>query len=386
MLDSNKINTENPINDEQTQLLKTSEQSTSSQQYDAITTGVNNDTEGIAGGVTSLLPTSKREALGLLSISISTLGVASGATFVKLASKIFPTSQILVVRFASQCILSLIGCYCFGVHPLPQKGNGGRKWVFIRGFVGSLSSITLYYSLRFLSLADATVIMNTHPVFAAIFGAIILGEPFGWFERLCALICIIGATLVTKPTFLFGLPSQPPLQLLPPIDPFFTTSSSSILMEDPISTFNPRTVGIISAILASMTSAAAYVSVRIAGSRAHFLNHMLSLSVISTVLNSLNFQGFIMPHGAYQYEVLMAMAVTTFIGQCFLNRGLQMAPSGIGTLMCTNEIWLSFLFGAVVFEDYPDYLSVLGAILIMTVSVSLGYKKWNTKNNNNNNG
>ena len=54
-----------------------------------------------------------------------------------------------------------------------------------------------------------------------------------------------------------------------------------------------------------------------------------------------------------------------------------MAPSGIGTLMCTNEVWLSFLFGLVVFEEYPDYLSVLGAILIMSVSVSLGYKKWN---------
>ncbi|KAG2219272.1 hypothetical protein INT45_000048 [Circinella minor] len=385
MLDSNKINTENSINNEQTQLLKTSEQSTSTQQYDAITTGDISDTEGVAGGVTSLLPTSKREALGLLSISISTLGVASGATFVKLASKIFSTSQILVARFVFQGILSLIGCYCFGVHPLAQKGNGGRKWVFIRGFVGSLSSMTLYYSLRFLPLADATVIMNTHPVFAAIFGALILGEPFGWFERLCALICIIGATLVTKPTLLFESPSQPPLQLLLSTDSFFTTSSSN-LMEDSVSIFNPRTIGIISAILASMTSAAAYVSVRIAGSRAHFLNHMLSLSVISIVLNSLNFQGFLMPHGAYQYEVLMAMAVTTFIGQCFLNRGLQMAPSGIGTLMCTNEVWLSFLFGAVVFEEYPDYLSVLGAILIMSVSVSLGYKKWNTKNNNNNNG
>ena len=162
--------------------------------------------------------------------------------------------------------------------------------------------------------------MNTHPVFAAIFGAIILGEPFGWFERLCALICIIGATLVTKPTFLFGPPSQPPLQLLPPTDLFFTTSSST-LIEESFYTFNPRTIGIISAMLASMTSAAAYVSVRIAGSRAHFLNHMLSLSVISIALNSLNFHGFIIPHGSYQYEVLMAMAVTTFIGQCFLNRG-----------------------------------------------------------------
>ena len=155
MLDSNKINTEHSINNERTQLLSTNEQPSSTQQYDAITTS-DNDTTRRAGGVTSLLPTSKREALGLLSISISTLGVASGAAFVKLASKIFSTSQILVARFVFQGILSLIGCYCFGVHPLAQKGNGGRKWVFIRGFVGSLSSMTLYYSLRFLPLADAT--------------------------------------------------------------------------------------------------------------------------------------------------------------------------------------------------------------------------------------
>ncbi|KAI9268127.1 hypothetical protein BDA99DRAFT_558303 [Phascolomyces articulosus] len=388
LLQSNKIGTENFIQtttDERAHLLTNNNYSqggASSEQlqYNATGDGLSTTETPIIHESSSLLPTSKREALGLLSISISTLGVSTGATFVKLASKIFSTSQILVARFLFQGTLSLIGCYCLGIHPLVQSKDG-RKWVFIRGFVGSLSSMTLYYSLRFLPLADATVIMNTHPMFSAIFAAIMLGEPFRWFERFCTLICIIGATLVTKPTFLFApSASPPPLELLPPTD----NNSTMMILDNSDNvaiiggyTFNPRTIGIISALLAAMTSAAAYVSVRIAGSRAHFLNHMLSLSVISILLNLLNFQGFVMPDEVYPYELLGAMAVTTFIGQCFLNRGLQLAPSGIGTLMCTNEVWLSFLFGVMVFKEYPDFLSVLGAIMIMSVSISLGYKKWN---------
>lgn len=46
-------------------------------------------------------------------------------------------------------------------------------------FVGIFS---LYYSLQYLSLSDATVLQFLAPIFTAIAGAVLLHEPFSWRE------------------------------------------------------------------------------------------------------------------------------------------------------------------------------------------------------------
>ena len=107
-----------------------------------------------SSGRVAVLPRTRQEVVGLISIAMSALAVSGGAIFVKLGSKIFPTSQILVFRFSIQTVLSLAGCYWLGIHPLGQKE--GRKWVLIRGIVGSFSSMSWYYAIKCLPLADAT--------------------------------------------------------------------------------------------------------------------------------------------------------------------------------------------------------------------------------------
>ncbi|KAI8147143.1 hypothetical protein BJV82DRAFT_643125 [Fennellomyces sp. T-0311] len=293
-------------------------------------------------------PSTRNEILGLISISMSSFAVNVASTFVKLASKVFPTTQILFVRFIIQASLSLFGCYQLGIHPLACGRE--RKWVLIRGIVGAFSSIFLYYSLERLSLADVVVITNMHPMFAALFAAILLNEPFGWFERACAALCMTGAILVTKPSFM---------------------QFSSLDNET-------RTLGLISALLGAICSAAAYVCVRKAGSDAHYFSHMLSLALVNIAFNSLDFHHFVLPFEIYPYGLLFGVVSAAFVGQCLLNRGLQLAPAGPGTLMCMNEIVFAFLFGIFIFDDFPDYLSILGAAIIIVASTALGWKKWSS--------
>ncbi|KAI8147186.1 hypothetical protein BJV82DRAFT_553121 [Fennellomyces sp. T-0311] len=315
--------------------------------------------------LTSALPTTKEEVQGLAAVTVATLALASAAIFVKLSSKIYPMSQILVARYAFQAVMSLAGCHWLGIHPLAQKD--GRKWVLIRGIVGSCSSICWYQAIKYLPLADATVIMNMNPIFAAMFAAIMLNEPFGWFERACALISITGVTLVTKPSFLgFIFEAKLPSSNVPD-----ATLNAMQNDSDPA-----QTIGMLSAFLAAILTGGSFVSIRIAGPRAHFLNHMLSLSVISVVLNSLDMSSFVMPQNTYELGVLSMVLLMSFLSQCLLNRGLQLAPSGSGTLMYMNEIVFAFLFGVIIFDEYPDWLSVLGATTIVGVCTTLGLKKW----------
>ncbi|KAI9278298.1 hypothetical protein BDA99DRAFT_428537 [Phascolomyces articulosus] len=315
----------------------------------------------------------RRAVFGMFMIAMASLAVSSSATLVKLGSKFFPSTQILLVRYCLQASVSWYGCYQLGIHPLSQ-GNA-RKWVLIRGIVGSFSSFFWYYSIKTLPLADVTVITNMHPLFAAVFGAFMLNEPFGWFERACILLCMIGAVLVTKPSFLDFLQDQH--------NNIFMDNSMLVLLQQQTiinddSTSSLRTLGLISAFLGAICSAFAYVSVRKAGPDAHFFNHMLSLALATIFFSLFDFQSFTLPNDGsfHPYAILTAIVFSAFLGQCLLNRGLQLAPAGPGTLMCVNEMFFAFLFGIFIFHGYPDYLSILGSVMIIAVSAGLGWEKW----------
>ena len=124
-----------------------------------------------------------------------------------------------------------------------------------------------------------------------------LNEPFGWFERACAFLCMVGAVFVTKPSFL---------------------GSVTYWDDDD----HVRMLGFISAFLGAICSAFAYVSVRKAGPEAHFFNHMLSLSLATIIFGLFDFQSYTLPQATiYPYIVLAAIGLSAFIGQCLLNKG-----------------------------------------------------------------
>ena len=74
--------------------------------------------------------------------------------------------------------------------------------------------------------------------------------------------------------------------------------------------------------------------------------------------------------------LLLLILLPSFYTTDKLRYRLQLAPAGPGTLMCINEIFFAFLFGILIFDENPDYLSILGAVMIIAVSAGLGWRKW----------
>ncbi|KAI8147188.1 hypothetical protein BJV82DRAFT_598099 [Fennellomyces sp. T-0311] len=299
--------------------------------------------------------TTKLEAMGLIVITVSCLAKSSAAVFVKFNGDVFPLAQIVFARALVQATLGMAGCIWKGVHPLGTPGV--RKMVLFRCLVGAVSMVLFYYSLLHLPLADTTVIMNLQAISAAILAAIVLKEPFGWFERLCLAVSVVGTVFVAKPGFLFK-----------------TDDGNQI--GDDIGSNETQVTAVLSAVGCAVLAAIAYVTVRKVGSRAHFFSHTTTYAVISMILGGVYFHDFIQPANAKQYFVLGMTGVCAFFGQCLINLGLQMAPTGPGTLMCTNEVVFAFLYGILIFHEYPDYLSIIGAITIMSTTIGLGLKKW----------
>ncbi|KAI8147184.1 hypothetical protein BJV82DRAFT_598093 [Fennellomyces sp. T-0311] len=218
--------------------------------------------------------TKSRGILGLIFVAGSTLAMPTAAALAKISGGTFPSSEIVLVRGIIQAGLALMGCLWIGIHPLGKPGV--RKWVVFRGIAGAFALVLYYFGILHLPLADVSVIINLHPMFAAVFASVFLKEPFGRFKRGCALLCLTGVVLVAKPSFLFD------------------ERQGGQEEGDSI-----RIIAIFATLMAAVLSAVAYVTVRKVGQQAHFLNHTLSFGALSAILSSLNFHDFQLPQEKY---------------------------------------------------------------------------------------
>lgn len=110
---------------------------------------------------------------------------------------------------------------------------------------------------------------------------------------------MVGAILVSKPTFLFGG------------DDMETGSLQ-------------RALAVLAALVGALMAAFAYVTVRKIGKGAHFLVHTVYFGLISTVTSIpmlFAFQEYVAPEGWKEYGMLLMTGVLAFIGQCLLNNG-----------------------------------------------------------------
>ncbi|KAG1146709.1 hypothetical protein G6F37_000288 [Rhizopus arrhizus] len=254
----------------------------------------------------------RRELVGLLYMTLSALGFSSMSLFVKLSGTSFPSFEIVFARSSIQALFGLLCCALLKINPLGEKGV--RKWLFFRGLAGTIGISLFFFSITQLPLADATVVFFLGPAFTAILAAIVLGEAFTLFDGICSVICLIGVILVSKPQFLFGQTDE---------------SNNTQATSDWI-----RLFAIFCALLGAFMSAVAYVIVRKVGRGVHFMVHVVSFGSISTVgslIGMFAFQEPIMPRSGYEISMLLLVGVSAFIGQCFLNQGLQMAPAGPGS-------------------------------------------------------
>ncbi|KAI8382339.1 hypothetical protein BD560DRAFT_386289 [Blakeslea trispora] len=300
----------------------------------------------------------KREMTGLLYMTLSALGFSTMSLLVKLSGTSFPSFEMVFARSVVQSFFGLLCCFFLGIHPLGEKSV--RGWLFLRGLSGTIGLSLFFYSITQLPLADATVVFFLGPSFTAILAALVLGEAFTLFDGVCSAICMLGVVLVSKPHFLFGGQDN-------------ATNDGADWQ---------RLFAIFCATLGAVMSAVAYVTVRKIGRGAHFMVHVVYFGLISGICSPIGMfllQEPVLPHGVYQYSMLVLIGFTAFVGQCFLNQGLQMAPAGPGTLMRMNDVVFAFLFGIFILNEYPDIYSVTGAILVVLMTSAMGIHKIYTK-------
>ncbi|KAH8919506.1 hypothetical protein BT69DRAFT_1322068 [Atractiella rhizophila] len=251
--------------------------------------------------------------------------------------------------------------------PDPILGPKGiRLLLCLRGFFGFFGLFGTYYSVRYLSLSDATAITFLTPVLTALVSPFLLGEPFAKTAIWAGLLSIFGVLLIAKPTSLFSSDVQ--VELPPP-----TEGGEGIEEGEPLPdvTNAQRLSAVMVALLGVVGIAGVYISIRKIGKRASVLNFIVYFSMWSTLISIVT--GIVTKERPYlptswpQWLLVLAISLQGFGSQFCLTAGLQrLKNTGVGTFFTyTNLLW-ALTFQRLFFHHSPDILSVLGSCVILT--------------------
>lgn len=255
---------------------------------------------------------------------------------VKTAGARLPTMEIVLAR--SLVVLALSAWTLRARRKTPWGDERGLLW--LRGTLGFIALTCSYYAVIHLPLAEATVIQYTNPVFTALLAAPALGESLRAAEVLLALVSLAGVVVVARPPFLGGAAAG--------LDSF----------------------AVAAALAGAIFSAAAYVMVRRLR-REEPLVVVFYFALVSTLASlPAVIPTFVLPRGS-EWGILVAIGVTTHLGQVFLTRGLQRERAGRATAVGYLQIVFAALWGLAFFGEVPDGWTASGALLIVLATFVL---------------
>lgn len=263
---------------------------------------------------------------------IGTLFFSAMSVFAKLAGDRLPTMELVLARVLVTLAMTW---WAFRSLDISPWGNN-KRLLLIRGFAGFMGLSCYFYAINHLPLADATVIQFCNPMLAALIAVFALNESIRGWDIVATLFSMAGVILVAQPSFLFA--SGTPL--------------------DPLAVI----VGLVGAIF----SAVAYVVIRRLGATEHHMVVVLYFPLVTgpASVPLLAIEGVVMPQGV-EWLLLLGIGVAAQLGQIEITKGFKLETAGRASSVTYLQIVLAYTWGVLFFGEYPNSLSILGAILVV---------------------
>ncbi|KAM5465173.1 hypothetical protein MferCBS49748_005113 [Microsporum ferrugineum] len=303
--------------------------------------------------------------------------------------------QILLVRMPATALFSFIYMWYMKV-PDPLGAPAIRPLLILRGISGFIGVLSLYYSLIYLPLSEATVLTFLTPIASCYVASFVMpNERFTKRQQLAGVISILGVVLIARPVALF--PKSPTEQesarMLPQSNSFltrlFAASGSS---QDP--DIKQHLLAVAAALVGMVGATTAYTMIRKIGRRAHPLvsvNYFaLSTSVMCLIavlfIPSVSLR---LPANLTELLLLISLGLCGFVFQYLLTAGLSYVPPKIdgkpsthgssATSMLYLQIIFALFYDKVIWNTTPSSTSLLGSTIILLsalyVALSAGRDK-----------
>ncbi len=262
---------------------------------------------------------------GVFLILCSSLFFAIMAAAVKSVPKI-PLAEKVFFR-------NFIGLIAVGIPMLRNRVSfkpNNPKLVFLRSAFG-LTGVALYYtSLETLNLSDAVIINKLSPFFVILLSMFFLGEKIKKHQFFAIGLALAGAALVVKPGFNF--------ELLPAL------------------------VGLTGAFFAG----SAYTTIRKLSaydSAQLIVFYFCLFSSLVTIPFMMSGQ-FVIPNGSELISLIL-IGISALIAQLFMTNAYRHAPASQLSIYSYANVIFSTILGLVIWSEWPDALTLAGALLII---------------------
>ncbi|MCJ1300486.1 hypothetical protein MMC08_003283 [Hypocenomyce scalaris] len=244
--------------------------------------------------------------------------------------------------------------------PMAYTASGGS--ICFRCMVVNCETIV---SLRYLPIAEATVIAFLLPYFTCWACSIILHDPFTRKAQLAGIVSFLGVILIAHPTSFFAKsPDGPP-------GPSPQTTSV---------TPSQRLLGVMMGLAGAVFGAGAYTTIRYIGKRAHPLISVTYYSLMCTVVTMILLIfipgiGFQLPANLRQWGLLISLGVFGFLLQFLMTAGLQLDNSNRVMNMLYIQIVFALALDKLIWGTLPDWMSIAGGILVLTSTIYAAMQK-----------
>lgn len=267
---------------------------------------------------------------GVLFIIMSAFGFAMMSAFVKLSGDL-PSFQKTFFRNITSCIIAFILIIVNKESFFGKLEN--QKTLILRSVFGTLGIVFNFYSIDKLVLSDANMLNKLSPFFVIIFSALFLKEKINIKQGLAIIVAFIGALFIIKPQFNFDI--------------------------------TPSLIGVLGAICA----AAAYTCLRALGGKEKYYTIVFYFSFFSTIAILPFILIVYKEMSMLQFVYLILAGIFASIGQFGITIAYKYAKAKEISIFDYSNILFSAIISIVLFNVIPDYLSVIGYIIIFAVSL-----------------
>ena len=273
---------------------------------------------------------------GIFCIIIAGFGFALMSLFVKLSGDI-PSMQkgffrnIIAVFISS---IPLIKHWRFINIP---RNNTGWLVLISRSVFGTIGLVLNFYAISHISLADSSIIQKLSPFIIIILSYIFFKEEMTRFQVFAIIIAFIGITLIIKP------------------------SGNNII-----------SMGALAALLGALCAGIAYTCVRYLGTHnisgefiIFFFSSLSSLMLLPYLILDYRTMTF------YQLSMLLLAGISATIGQYGVTFAYKFAAAKNISVFDYSQVLFSGIFGYMFFGEFPDFQSLIGYIIVISVGIVL---------------
>ena len=273
---------------------------------------------------------------GIFCIIIAGFGFALMSLFVKLSGDLPSMQKGFFRNIIAVFISSIPLIKHWRVINIPRNNTG---WLVLisRSVFGTIGLVLNFYAISHISLADSSIIQKLSPFIIIILSYIFFKEEMTRFQFFAIIIAFVGIILIIKP------------------------SGNDII-----------SMGALAALSGALCAGIAYTCVRYLGT--HNISGEFIIFFFSSLSSLMLLPYLILDYRTmtyYQLSMLLLAGISATIGQYGVTFAYKFAAAKNISVFDYSQVLFSGIFGYMFFGEFPDFQSLIGYIIVISVGIVL---------------